>query len=58
METTYRWRDVSDGTEMSLRNRGTPSGFGTVAAPLMAAAIRWATKKDLQNLKSILEASS
>ena len=56
METTYTWQPV-DGTRtrMTLRNRGEPAGFATVAAPVMAAAMRRANEKDLANLKSILE---
>jgi len=55
METTYAWRDVPGGTEMSLRNRGTPSGFTRVAAPLMKRAMRKANIADLARLKGILE---
>jgi uncharacterized membrane protein len=59
METSYGWEDAPGGaTRMMLRNRGEPSGFATVAAPLMAAAMRRANKKDLENLKEILEARS
>ncbi|HSJ70844.1 MAG TPA: SRPBCC family protein [Acidimicrobiia bacterium] len=57
METTYEWRDTtSGGTTMTLRNRGTPSGFSKVAAPMMALAMRRANEKDLLRIKSILEA--
>jgi Polyketide cyclase / dehydrase and lipid transport len=56
METTYEWRDAEGGTLMRLRNRGEPSGLTNVAAPLMARAIRRANRKDLDNLKEILEA--
>jgi uncharacterized protein YndB with AHSA1/START domain len=56
METTYTWRETpSGGTHMTLRNRGEPSGFANLAAPLMAAQMRRATSRDLQLLKSILE---
>ena len=56
METTYTWEPVDDTrTRMTLRNRGEPSGFGKVAAPVMAAAMRRANVKDLANLKGILE---
>jgi hypothetical protein len=56
METTYEWRDSLDGgTLMSLRNRGEPSGFANVAAPLMAQAMRRANRKDLRALKALLE---
>ena len=56
METTYEWRDSLDGgTLMTLRNRGEPSGFANVAAPLMARAMRRANRKDLDALKALLE---
>lgn len=56
METTYTWEDTtSGGTRMTLRNRGEPSGFSKIAAPLMAVAIRRANTKDLRRLKRILE---
>lgn len=56
METTYAWTDApGGGTTMSLRNRGRPSGFGKVAAPMMARAMRRANSKDLARLKEILE---
>ena len=54
METTYTWRSTSGGTHMSLRNRGTPSGFGAVAAPLVVAAMRRANRKDLAALTALL----
>ena len=57
METTYAWEDAGPGTtRMTLRNRGEPSGFAKVAAPMMAAAMRRANTKDLARLKEILEA--
>ena len=56
METTYTWRDEpGGGTLMTLRNRGEPSGFSSLAAPFMAGAMRRANQKDLARLKSILE---
>ena len=58
METTYEWTDAdADGaaTRMTLRNRGAPAGFAKVGAPVMAAAMRRANRKDLQRLKQILE---
>jgi len=56
METTYTWSDSSEGgTRMTLRNRGEPAGFGKIAAPLMASAMRRANRKDLDRLKQILE---
>jgi hypothetical protein len=59
METTYTWRDTSTGgTRMTLRNRGEPSGFSRVAAPVLAGAMRRANRKDLRRLKAILERRS
>jgi uncharacterized membrane protein len=56
METTYTWRDAGDGaTRMTLRNRGEPAGFAKLAAPMVAAAMRRANRKDLERLKQILE---
>jgi hypothetical protein len=56
METTYTWEDAADGaTRMSLRNRGEPSGFVAVTAPIMALAIRRANEADLRRLKALLE---
>jgi hypothetical protein len=55
METTYTWEDAASGTRMTLRNRGELAGFGKVAGPLMAAAMRRANRKDLAQLKTILE---
>jgi uncharacterized membrane protein len=58
METTYTWEEAGPSkTRMTLRNRGEPSGFSKLAAPIMAAAMRRANRKDLDRLKAILEAS-
>jgi hypothetical protein len=43
---------------MTLRNPGEPTGFSKLAAPLIAAAMRRAHRKDLQKLKSLLETTS
>ncbi len=56
METSYSWEPAEGGTRMTLRNRGTPSGFSTLAAPFMARAMRRANEKDLAALKRLLEA--
>ncbi|AGB22954.1 Polyketide cyclase / dehydrase and lipid transport [Mycobacterium sp. JS623] len=56
METTYEWFDVTtDSTLMKLRNRGEPSGFTGIVAPMMARAMKRANSKDLERLKAILE---
>jgi uncharacterized membrane protein len=58
METTYEWRDGAEGTTlMSLRNRGEPSGFAKVGAGLMARSMEKANRKDLAQLKRVLEGS-
>jgi hypothetical protein len=59
METTYTWEATGERrTRMTLRNRGEPSGFRRLAAPIMAAAMRRANRKDLARLKAILEGRS
>lgn len=56
METTYTWDQAGEGaTKMTLRNRGEPSGFSRIGAPVMAAAMRRANRKDLAHLKALLE---
>ncbi len=50
METTYTWEQVAGGTLMKLRNRGAPSGFARLAAPVMAKAMKSAMVKDLNLL--------
>jgi uncharacterized membrane protein len=56
METTYEFSDVAtDSTLMKLRNRGEPSGFSAIVAPVMARAMKRANTKDLKLLKEILE---
>ena len=55
METTYTWADEGVRTRMTLTNRGEPSGFARLTAPMMETAMRRATTKDLARLKAILE---
>lgn len=56
METTYTWQPVSDdATRMTLRNRGKPAGFSKLMAPIMQPAMRRANRKDLAQLKALLE---
>jgi Polyketide cyclase / dehydrase and lipid transport len=55
METSYTCQAVAEGTRMILRNRGEPSGFGAVAAPVMSAAMKRANAKDLTALSTVLQ---
>ena len=56
METTYEWEPRGeDRTLMTLRNRGEPSGFARMGAPMMARAMRRANRADLDRLKHLLE---
>lgn len=58
METTYTWASTPEGhTRMTLRNRGTPTGFSALVAPMMAMAMRRANTHDLARLKQLLEAT-
>ena len=56
METSYSWEAVSnERTRMTLRNRGTPTGFSVLIRPFMSVAMRRANRKDLMLLKQVLE---
>ena len=56
METSYQWSPEGEqSTRMTLRNRGEPSGFAGIAAPVMSYAMRRANERDLARLKSLLE---
>lgn len=56
METTYLWAETPEGyTSMTLRNRGIPSGFSRLVAPLMQLAMRRANRQDLARLAQRLE---
>jgi uncharacterized membrane protein len=58
METTYTWEPSGTGaTRMTLRNCGEPAGFAAITAPVMAASMRRANRKDLARLRSVLEIS-
>jgi uncharacterized membrane protein len=59
METMYEWDDIgAESTRMRLRNRGEPSGFTGIAAPMMAVAMKRANTKDLKRLKEVLESQA
>ena len=56
MQTTYIWKAIDDTTtQMTLRNRGNPTGFSRLFAPFMAAMMSKANVKDLNNIKRIIE---
>ena len=56
MQTTYLWETVEESkTRMILINKGIPSGFSAIFSPFMKMAMRKANRKDLKNLKEILE---
>lgn len=57
METTYTWTAMDENTtKMTLRNLGNPAGFSKLLAPFMATMMKRANKKDLKNIKRIIEA--
>ena len=59
MTTTYTFEVVDAGsTRMTLRNHGEPTGFGAVAAPAMALAMRRANRADLARIRSILQSGA
>jgi hypothetical protein len=56
METTYTFEKRGEHkTKMTLRNRGNPSGFSRLFTPIMSLMMRKANKKDLLNIRKILE---
>lgn len=56
METTYTWTAIDENTtKMTLRNKGNPTGFSKLLSPLMASMMLKANRKDLLNIKRILE---
>lgn len=58
METSYTWESRGpEQTEMTLRNRGNPSGFSKLLSLVMVPAMRRANQKDLARLKQLLESS-
>ena len=56
MATTYTWAATDEGTRMTLRNQGEPSGFSKLVAPFIAGNARRANRDDLETLRALLEA--
>ena len=58
MVTTYEFSDVgAEATRMTLLQCRQPGGFARIAARGIERAMRSANAKDLQRLKTVLEAS-
>ncbi len=56
MRTTYSWKSLgADQCQMTLRNDGRPTGFSKLMAPFMEVMMRRANRKDLHQLKRLLE---
>ncbi|AEV99821.1 hypothetical protein A4D02_25955 [Niastella koreensis] len=56
METTVAWQAINENTTcMTLRNRGIPVAFSKPIAPLLKLAIRKASRRNLKQLKRMLE---
>lgn len=56
METTYTWTAIDEQTtKMTLQNKGNPTGFSKLLAPIMATLMKKANNKDLKNIKRIIE---
>jgi uncharacterized membrane protein len=56
MTVTYEFEDAPAGTLARIRAEGDASGFYAVGGPLLARMVRRGIRKDLELLKSLLEA--
>jgi hypothetical protein len=58
METTVAWQAVNENTTcMTVWNRGIPRAFSKMISPFMALAIRNTSRRNLKQLKKMLEIS-
>lgn len=59
METTYTWAGAAASRAHShdVAEQGYPSGFGSLAAPVVSAAMRRANRKYLATLKRVIESA-
>jgi len=58
METTVAWQALNENTTcMTLRSRGIPLAFSKPIAPFLKMAIRKASRRNLKQLKRMLELS-
>lgn len=56
METTYIFQNIGENqTKMILQNKGNPTGFSKIFTPFMAKMMKKANKKDLREIKKIIE---
>ena len=55
MHIRYELEDAAGGTLARIRTSGEPSGFFRFGGPIMKAMVRRNIRKDLRNLKELLE---
>lgn len=56
LTVTYEWEDSSGGTVMRIHTAGEGSSFYRLAGPVLSTAVRRGVRKDLRELKRVLEA--
>jgi hypothetical protein len=59
METVIAWRAIDENTTcMTIWNRGIPRALSRIITPFMALAIRNTSRRNLKQLKKMLETSN
>jgi uncharacterized membrane protein len=58
MEVDYELQPAGEATELQIRVGGDSGGFYRLAMPLMEGQVRRSLKKDVSNIKGILERSA